>query len=88
MPNNCNLQYIFTYILLELPYNVKLKTQVVTTEFRRVLSGIRAAQSSVFCVFFCRRFEDCLNIDRPRYIHSKFCMWRRELDYSILFTWR
>jgi hypothetical protein len=22
------------------------------------------------------RFEDCLNIERPRYINSKFCMWR------------
>ena len=37
---------------LELPYNVILKTKVVTDSSVRVLSGIRAAQSSVFCVFF------------------------------------
>ena len=39
---------------LELPYNVKLKTPVVTDRVLRVLSGIRDAQSSVFCVVFCR----------------------------------
>ena len=33
------------------------------------------------------RFEDCLNIDRPRYIYLKLCMWRRCLYHSILFTW-
>jgi hypothetical protein len=31
---------------LELPHNVKLKTQVVTDRVPSVLSGIRAAQSS------------------------------------------
>jgi hypothetical protein len=41
---------------LELPYNVKLKKD--SNRHRQssvwILSGIRAAQSSVFCVVFCR----------------------------------
>ena len=39
---------------LELPYNAKLKTQVVTDRVPSDLSEIRAAQSSVFCIVFCR----------------------------------
>jgi hypothetical protein len=50
---------------LELPYNVKRKTQVVTYSSVRVLSRIRAAQSSVFCVFFCR----------PLFIILSFFVW-------------
>ena len=50
---------------LELPYNVKRKTQVVTYSSVRVLSGIRAAQSSVFCVVFCR----------PLFIILSFFVW-------------
>ena len=51
---------------LELPYNVKLKTQVVTD---RVLSGFKVGfvllKSSVFCVVFCR----------PLFIILSFFAW-------------
>ena len=73
----------------KLPYNVKLKTQVVTDRVPSGFSGIRAAQSSVFFVVFFFRplFIIFSFFDWPLHYLPVFDLWLPITLLTFLICW-